>query len=316
MSKLVAAAACLALACAAPVAAAPAPAPVAVDTTAPAPAVDTGWVLPGLQRLVRPSNAERFEALKALLDEKGLKYEVHTFDGGEPGKPMQGRNLIVTLGSGSQDIVIGAHYDAVLLDGGTLVDGVLDNGASVVALVDAAKRLSDQKGLTRRVRIAFWDQEELGLIGSKAWLAQTDRTRIAASVNFDVNGYGDTLIYGGMREGQTPAVHGALLSDCARRQWDCMRFPNYAPSDDISFANAGIPVVSIAFQPKVDAHQMWLALNGGAASGLAPGFTPPVFTRIHSAEDVMARVDPNTVAAASQAAVDMVLALDKALPAN
>ena len=74
---------------------------------------------------------------------------------------MQGRNLIVTLGSGAQDIVIGAHYDAVVLDGGTLVDGVLDNGASVVALIDAAKRLSEQKGLTRRVRIAFWDQEEL-----------------------------------------------------------------------------------------------------------------------------------------------------------
>jgi Zn-dependent M28 family amino/carboxypeptidase len=311
MSRLLAVA-CLALACAAPVIAAP----VAADTAPPAAVVDTAWVLPDLQRLVRPSNAERFEALKALLDEKGLKYEVHAFDGGEPGKPMQGRNLIVTLGGGSSDIVVGAHYDAVTLDGGKLVDGVLDNGASVVALVHAAKQLSQQKGLTRRVRIAFWDQEELGLIGSKAWLAQTDRTRIAASVNFDVNGYGDTLIYGGMREGQTPAVHAALLSVCARRQWDCIRFPNYAPSDDISFAKAGIPVVSIAFQPKVDAHQMWLALNGGSSSGLAPGFTPPVFTRIHSAEDVMARVEPHTVAAASQAAVDMVLALDKALPAN
>ena len=307
MSTLLAAA-CLAVACAT--------APVEVDTTPPAPVVDTSWVLPDLQRLVRPSNAERFEALKALLDEKGLKYEIHAFEGGEPGKPMQGRNLIVTLGSGSSDIVLGAHYDAVTLEGGKLVDGVLDNGASVAALVHAAKQLSEHKGLTRRVRIAFWDQEELGLIGSTKWLAQTDRARIAASVNFDVNGYGDTLIYGGMREGQTPAVHTALLSVCARRQWDCMRFPNYAPSDDISFAKAGIPVVSIAFQPKVDAHQMWLALNGGASSGLARGFTPPVFTRIHSAEDVMARVEPDTVAAASEAAVDMVLALDKGLPAN
>lgn len=288
----------------------------AVATAAQAQPAPDAWVTPELQQLVQPSNAARLEALKRILEARGLKYEVVPFQGGEKGKPQEGRNVFVLIGDGPREIVVGAHYDAVTLKDGRMVEGVLDNGASVVALVDAAQELQRRGGLKHRVRIAFWDQEELGLVGAFKWLEQTDRSRIAASVNFDVNGYGDTLIYGGMKDGQNPAVHRALLQVCAARMMDCMRFPQYAPSDDIPFNRAGVPVVSIAFQPSVDAHQMWLALNGGKQSGLAAGFVPPVFTRIHSAEDQMGRVEPATVERASQVAVDMVTTLDAALASN
>ena len=46
-------------------------------------------------RLDRPSNAERLEALKTLLRERGLDFEVQPF---ENERKEKGENVIVTIG--------------------------------------------------------------------------------------------------------------------------------------------------------------------------------------------------------------------------
>lgn len=280
---------------------------------APAAAQDAGWVKPYLQRLVQPTNAARFEALKALLVEKGLNPTVHEFPGSNESKGEAGRNLVVTIGDGPRDLVVTAHYDAEKLENGTLVEGVVDNGASAVALVklaEAAKAL----GVKHRLVIVFFDQEELGLLGSKAWIKSIDKSRIDAVVNFDVAGYGDTVVYGGVKNDAGGKIGTTMEIVCLRRAVDCMRFPAYPPSDDRSFAAAGVPVISIGVQPAADAHQMWLLMNRGPQAGLAQGVMPRVFTLIHTPEDKMSAIEPAAVDLAFNVARDMVKALDAAFP--
>ena len=260
----------------------------------------------------KPSNPDRRLYLESLLKARGIPYEVVAFEGGAKGKPETGHNVVVTIGRGRREIVLSAHYDAERLKDGTLVDGVVDNAASAVALVQAADKLRRQR-LRHRVRIIFFDQEEMGLIGSRKYLETRRPGEIAAAVNFDINGYGDTVMYGlPHRQDTVPTL--ALRRICAARALECLAFPSYPPSDDLSFLAAGVPVVSIAHQPGKDAHQMWLLLNAGEDAGLQKGVLPSVFRVIHTKADVMDLIDPATVEAAARLAVEITLELDRVLP--
>ena len=259
----------------------------------------------------QPSNAERLAVLTGQLEAAGLDYEIQTFEGGGRAGAMTGSNVIVTLGEGERDLLLTAHYDAVVLPSGDLADGLVDNAASTVALIEAAKVLSG-RDLDHRVRVIFFDQEELGLIGAQRWITANGTDRVTAVVNSDVAAFGDTLMYGENNGDRSGFVLTALREECAERALTCVGFPAYPPSDDRAFIAAEVPVVSIGFQNRVGAHQMWLAFNGGENPGLAQGFVPEVFQLIHSEGDVIEAVDPATVALAAEVYADLITRLDAA----
>jgi len=262
---------------------------------------------------VQPSNAARTDVVVAQLRAAGFEPTVETFAGGnrQTGE-MEGRNVVVTIGDGPREILLTAHYDAVKLRDGTMSHGVVDNAASVVGVIEAAKILRG-RALTHRIRIILFDQEELGLIGARKWIEAHGLADVAAVVNSDVAGYGDTMMYGQNNGAQSAFVTRAVQAVCADRALQCVGYPDYPPSDDRAFSAAGAPVVSLGFQEEVGAHQMWLAFNGGEANGLAEGFTPRVFQLIHSAQDTVEQVDPATVALAGATYAAVVERLDRQL---
>ena len=268
--------------------------------------------LADLGKLQSDSNAGRLQALREILKARGIPFEVQTFTGDRG----EGNNLIATFGSGGREIVVGAHYDAVKLKDGTLSRGMVDDGAGVIALVRLAEALRGRP-LRHRLRIVFFDQEELGLLGSKAFVAAlkpADVAAIAADINVDIVAYGDTLIFGGGKgEANAPLVR-ALQRVCAARRLACLEFsPHFPAGDDRSFDAAGIPNVSIGFVPAADAHQLWLLLNGGKDSGLKEGFAPNLLQNMHSPGDTLEKVDPATIDRTSGLLHDLVLELDSTL---
>ena len=277
----------------------------------PAMAQDEAALLDAVAAYEQPTNAERLAVLTGQLDAAGLDYEIQTFEGGARGQPMTGSNVVVTLGEGERDLLLTAHYDAVVLQSGELADGLVDNAASTVALIEAAKVLRD-RDLNHRVQIIFFDQEELGLIGASRWIEANGTDHVAAVVNSDVAAFGDALMYGENNGDRSAFVLTALREECADRALTCVGFPVYPPSDDRAFIAAEVPVVSIGFQNRVGAHQMWLAFNGGETPGLAQGFVPEVFQLIHSEGDVIEAVDPATVALAAEVYADLITRLDAA----
>jgi Zn-dependent M28 family amino/carboxypeptidase len=262
---------------------------------------------------VQPTNEARTQIVVDQLRAAGFEPVVETFAGGsERTGPMEGRNVVVTFGEGEREILLTAHYDAVKLRDGTMAHGVVDNAASVVGVIEAAKILRT-KTLTHRIRIILFDQEELGLIGARKWIEAHGLTDVAAVVNSDVAAYGDTMMYGQNNGPQSAFVTRAVQQVCSERALQCVGFPVYPPSDDRAFSAAGAPVVSLGFQDQVGAHQMWLAFNGGEATGLAEGFVPRVFQLIHSADDTIEHVDPATVKLAGEAYAAVVERLDSNL---
>lgn len=283
---------------------------------APAVAQDGRAEAEGLKARVaayaQPSNAERLNVLLGQLRAAGFEPSVETFAGGGRASPMQGSNVVVTIGDGPREILLTAHYDAVKLSDGTLSQGVVDNAGSVVAVIEAAKALRD-KPLTHRVRVLFFDQEELGLIGARKWIEAHGIADVAAVVNSDVAAYGDTLMYGQNNGAQSAFVTRAVQELCAERAMQCVGFPVYPPSDDRAFSAAGAPVVSLGFQDEIGAHQMWLAFNGGEDNGLAEGFTPQVFRLIHSPQDAVDQVEGETIAVAGAVYAALIQKLDAQL---
>lgn len=266
-----------------------------------------------VQAFAGKTNDERRAVVVAQLRAQGFSAETVPFAGGNDRTgPRPGANVVVTVGQGDQDIVLTAHFDAVPLPGGAMSQGVVDNAGSVAALIEAAGLIKDQvdqaPGPFRYVFV-FTDQEELGLIGAREWLKAQDKARIRAVINLDVNAYGETLVYGENVGEQSAFLLKAMQTQCAERAIDCMAFPVYPPSDDRVFSAAGVPVISIGTQDAVGAHQMWLAFNGGETNGLAEGFVPPVFQRIHSAQDTMEWVDGDDILGTALFVADLALRL-------
>ena len=216
------------------------------------------------------TNEARFEAMTALLRARKIPFTVERFTidkplGREP--RTEGRNIVSTFGSGANPIVVGAHYDATRLQDGTLSHGATDNAGSSVILVKIAESLMAQPP-AGRVTLVWFDMEELGLIGSQKYVDAHAGDRISAMINLDVNGYGDTLLFGSSRGPANAAPRKAVLETCAALDASCVGLVQMPPGDDRSFVKAGIPAVSLAILPALEAHQLWLMMSG-PDSGLA-----------------------------------------------
>ncbi|HSC29187.1 MAG TPA: M28 family peptidase [Vicinamibacterales bacterium] len=254
------------------------------------------------------TNQARFEALTMMLRDRGFVYDVQPFTIEKPvGKELrrEGRNVIVSFGEGPDEIVIGAHFDAARLPDGSLSRGAVDNAASSVILVRLAEALRAEK-LPARIKVVWFDMEELGLIGSQRYVQSQASPPPAAMVNFDINAYGDTVVFGPSKREDNKALRRAFVETCAAEDRSCVGFPQMPPGDDRSFMSAGIPTLSIAMVPARDVHQLWLMLNAGADSGLAQGTVPEILRTIHTAQDTSAKVDGEAMARALRFALSLV----------
>jgi len=243
------------------------------------------------------TNDARFDALTALLRSRGLAFVVEPFTIEKPiGKEprTEGRNVTVTFGAGPELVVIGAHYDAARLPDGSLSRGAVDNAASSVMLVRVAEALRAEK-LPVRVRVVWFDMEELGLVGSAHYVKQHASDRLAAMLNFDINGFGDTVVFGPSALAANAALRRRFVAACAEEEIPCVAFPQMPPGDDRNFVMAGVPTISIGIIPAVEAHQLWLMMNAGATSGLAPGTAPSIMRTIHTPDDVPAKLSEETM---------------------
>lgn len=278
----------------------------------PPPEATPQQMLQQVAAFAQPTQEGRLATLKAQLDAAGLPYTVEPFEG-RRAPDKTGYNVVSRLGPDhGREILITAHYDAVVLPGGKLVDGVVDNAASVVAMIEAARRLN---GHTRHpVRLILFDQEELGLVGAREWIKAHGVDNIAAVINADVNGNGDTLMYGLNTGDQSAFMIDAVKAICTERALSCLDFPEYPPSDDRAFAAAGAPTISLGHQPRAEAEKLRDFMLNPPTSAPDPSTLPAVLTLIHTPNDSLSSVEASTLALAADAFTALVLKLDAELP--
>ena len=223
--------------------------------------------------------------------ESGLKPELQEFEVEVQGEALAGTNVLVRM-SGSAErppLVIGAHIDAAPLRQGGLSRGAIDNAAGSAVVLHLARRLAESN-LEHPLVFVLFDLEERRFLGSRHFLEQAQPGAFAAMVNVDIVTNGELVAFGPKAGAAEPRMYALAQRVCASTETHCMDFPNYPPSDDRTFQAAGIANISFAALPEVQAHQLWLRLNGGQGSGLEEGFLPDVAKRIHTAGDVIDQV--------------------------
>ena len=281
-----------------------------------APTASPQQLLDRVAAFAQPTQGGRLAALKAQLEAAGLPYAVEPFDGKRASGPnvaSRGFNVVVRTGpEAGKEILLTAHYDAVVLPGGSLVDGVVDNAASVVAMIEATQRIS---GRTRHpVRLLVTDEEELGLLGAKAWIAAHGVGNLAAVVNGDVNADGETLMYGLNNGAQSKFLNAAVADLCQARTMSCLAFREYPPSDELPFIAAGVPAVSLGHQPKAEAEKLRAFMLNPPKSQPDMTTVPKVLTVIHTPNDTLANVQPATLSQAADFVTALVMKIDGELP--
>lgn len=125
-------------------------------------------------------NESTAEYLKQKLEDYGLQIIDQSYS-------EDGRNIIaVQTGSDYADqfLIICAHYDAVDY---YCAD---DNASGVAAVIEASRILSGYQ-FKQTIAYAFWDQEEIGLIGSSYFAQEAirDSLNIRGVINLDMIGW-------------------------------------------------------------------------------------------------------------------------------
>jgi hypothetical protein len=181
----------------------------------------------------------------ALSDRAGaeLRGRVRVSVDAESGRRTT-RNVIAETGpAGAERVVMaGAHLDS--LPAGP---GLNDNGSGVAAVLEAAEQLAARPlpgGAA--LRVGFWAAEEIGLVGSRRYVARlsrAERRRITAYVNLDMVGSpgAKAAVYAGEDAAGRrieAALRRGLPGGTAEREFG-------GSSDHAPFASAGVPVGGI-----------------------------------------------------------------------
>jgi Zn-dependent M28 family amino/carboxypeptidase len=112
------------------------------------------------------------------FDEMGFEVELHRYS--------TGVNVVGTkAGTSAERVVIGAHYDHI-----PGCEGADDNASGTAGVLELSRVLAGGS-YARTLVVACWDEEERGLVGSKAWAAHAHARgdRMVLYVNFDAIAY-------------------------------------------------------------------------------------------------------------------------------
>ncbi len=172
-------------------------------------------------------------------------------------RDVMNRNVVAEIpGKTDERIVLSAHIDHLGMDPGKegdhIYNGAIDNGTAVGAMMVVAKILKEfQKDLHYTVTILACNAEESGLLGSRFYVENTDRSSIVANINFEstpVWGKANSVMGIGARFSDFEPMIKELASD-NELEYSTFSMSNqglFYRSDQFSFARYGIPAVWIS----------------------------------------------------------------------
>jgi hypothetical protein len=191
-------------------------------------------------------------------------------------------NVLAYLpGKTDEYIILGAHYDHLgrgTFDSlapsqiGQIHPGADDNASGTAGLLELARDLAPMKGkLQRGILFASFAGEELGLLGSAAWVKDPTRPldQAVAMINMDMIGRisGDKVYIGGVGTGSTFAKILETAKDDSHLNFELSQ-GGYAASDHTSFVAKRIPVLFFFSGLHSDYHKpsdTWEKINSEAA---------------------------------------------------
>nr|WP_203727332.1 M28 family peptidase [Actinoplanes durhamensis] len=263
----------------APTTAAPSPQPSPTATPAAAvPDIDSAKVEADLDELARiatanggnrahgkPGYQKSVDFLKGKLDAAGYTTRIQQFTS----NGATGYNLIADLpgrGDPTKVVMLGAHLDSVAAGA-----GIDDNGSGSAGILEVALSYatSGAQG-DKAIRFGWWGAEELGLVGSKAYVASlstAERAKITGYLNFDMIGSPNAGYFVYNDDTRGTAIGAALKAGFAAKNIATENVDVQGRSDHASFKAAGIPTGGTATLSLASAMSAAQAAKWGGTAG-------------------------------------------------
>jgi Zn-dependent M28 family amino/carboxypeptidase len=165
-------------------------------------------------------------------------------------------------------LALGAHYDhlgrgshgnslATKEEAGRIHHGADDNASGTAAVLAAGRELAGQQR-SRHVVLAFWSAEEIGLIGSNAFVTTPPLPvdQLAAYFNFDMVGRMQDNKLTVQAVGSSPGWRAIIERANVAAGFDLvLQDDPYQPTDVASFNAAGVPSLAFFTGTHVDYHK-------------------------------------------------------------
>ena len=214
-------------------------------------------------------------------------------------------------------VAVGAHYDhlgmgtggnslATREEAGKPHVGADDNASGTSAVIALAEALAKEPQRKRNLLIALWSAEEIGLIGSKEFVAAppVPVDQIEAYVNFDMVGRMKDNKLAAQATGTSPIWASLIERANVRAGFDIAMQPDpYQPTDVSSFNDASVPSLNFTTGAHVDYHKpsdtadkinyedldRIVDLAAGITRQLLELDTPPQFTKVEQSSQTPSR---------------------------
>jgi Zn-dependent M28 family amino/carboxypeptidase len=248
------------------------------------------------------SNAVRRALIIEHLDALGARYVEQHY--------ATGTNMLVDLGRATRKIGVGTHFDRVPTSA-----GANDNGSAIAVGLDIIRRhqAADSEA---GVRVFFFDEEETGLKGSRAYIKEYGVENLAGLLNMELVGMGDKFALWPV----DTAHSGQLIKtfeDTARRQRvGCSRFGQLVTNtaDHLPFRQAGLrdafTITCITDQDVAVAQRYFQAMAQQADTSALMEILAqaPLFRHYHQPTDTYEKLSEAALAMTSAAVWETILA--------
>lgn len=198
---------------------------------------------------IHPDNEKAFQFLKETFNRWGYQADSVLFENG------RGKNLIIIKpGYKYPDkwFMLGAHYDSAPHSG--LAPGADDNASGCAAVLEAG-RIFSEYNFPYTVVLALWDEEEIGLVGSRVYVPGIgdNNETLLGYINLDMiawDGNEDDVAQVHVRQ----VAHSAALQQRAQYCNDTYNIglnleivdPGSAATDHQAFWLEGLPAIGIS----------------------------------------------------------------------
>jgi len=187
-----------------------------------------------------------------------------------------GRNVVAYLPATALDptaarpwVAVGAHYDHLGLgrngnslagkdDAGKPHLGADDNASGSAAVMAIAEAMAKQPTRRRHLLVAFWSAEEMGLVGSSAFInaPPVPLDQIGAYLNFDMVGRMRDNKLAVQATGTSPGWASLLERANIAAGFDLTLQPDpYQPTDVQTFNQASVPSLNFTTGAHADYHK-------------------------------------------------------------
>lgn len=263
-----------------------------------------------VKKLEYKSDSERLNTLKNILKNKKIDFIEQKYNY----KIFEGTNVIVDAGNlkSKKHIILSAHFDVVPGS-----PGANDDASGIAILIDVINKLKKLK-LRNKIRIIFFDDEELGRFGSISYINKYGLKDLIAVYHLELCGMGDVVGLWPITKINENSYALKIIEKVLKEKNIYFEKLGQLPAfwgDDLSFRNAGSKhALCISVGPKEDKEALKRFVKSNVFKIIFDYYTgriPKMFQLYHSPEDKSEYLSEKALKMVSHVLVNVVKKLEK-----